>query len=821
MFFWFSSDRSNARYLPGDYDVLPDDGTRSQWIDAAKRVSPKLLCYIDARAEKVFHEYARSILEHVNPYTGKRYADEETIALYEIHNENPFVQWLVFGGGWAALPKYCRDNVTRRWNDWLRTRYKTDAGLRKAWGRLRPGESLRKGTVAYAPLHRSVVAVEKPGYVQEFISKDKSAGKYPYARGEDVVRFACDLYQGFNRRFVKFVRSLGKPGIGIRVAPITSTGCYGRTWAAYYAAADGDFVSVGIYGFAYRGTAGRAGEKGLRRQFVPRVNGHPMMGQPTDIVRVAGKPYLIYECNDYRPNPYRVEFPMRIAVKLIWQDADGAFWFYWDDSGILRDLSSDEDYVRRKLPMPAPHYPNAGIILANDEVMLAAIKSAGAIFRHACLPPAPKPLEVRIGRDLLFNLGKGDMGDLEWFLRRHAWRSGIRLVYDPDGPSKLPYAPVSAAESIRMGEYIRLQWKNARGAIRIDAPSMKAHVGFSGSTIEFGDTRITGINREFSSICIVAEDGLPLADSRSVLVTLACDSTNTGFRFDPSRSTKRLAQGLAQAVVYDGKAPVIYKRVSATITAPWLVGMSFKKFNFARKCYGRGKLSGAFVVAAEEPLFYARLTRPIPKRIRKMLVIGNSITRHGPNAKLGWSGNWGMAATARERDFAHILHRRLCAFQPKPKPQLIIENLLARNLPAQIPRFKRLAAHEADLIIVQIGDNLAESAATEETLGKPYERLLATLKGNRDPLIIGVSTWGRGAKRDRLMEKACRKLGVFFVRIGSLASNPANRAKSEGHFKHSGVNWHPGDRGMKAIADAIWPVIKHELQQRSRAFTKR
>lgn len=77
-------------------------------------------------------EYARDLLTHVNPYTGKSYAEEPAVALVEINNENALgLQW--WAGEMDALPEVYRVELEKLWGAWLTKKYTADEKATAAW----------------------------------------------------------------------------------------------------------------------------------------------------------------------------------------------------------------------------------------------------------------------------------------------------------------------------------------------------------------------------------------------------------------------------------------------------------------------------------------------------------------------------------------------------------------------------------------------------------------------------------------------------------------------------------------------------------------
>lgn len=191
----------------------------------------------------------------------------------------------------------------------------------------------------------------------------------------------------------------------------------------------------------------------------------------------------------------------------------------------------------------------------------------------------------------------------------------------------------------------------------------------------------------------------------------------------------------------------------------------------------------------------------------KVLVYGNSIALHGRAPHIGWNGQWGMAASAREKDFAHLLVADLEARRGE-RADFRIRNLamLERNYTTNLTDFAELAADVAwapDYVVIAIGENVPPIDASS---APAYTQFLVSLarplveSANHPQVIMRSPFWRNTIKAD-CTKQAAETVGATYIDAGSLGDNDENKAI--GLFEHRGVANHPGDLGMRRLADII------------------
>ena len=189
----------------------------------------------------------------------------------------------------------------------------------------------------------------------------------------------------------------------------------------------------------------------------------------------------------------------------------------------------------------------------------------------------------------------------------------------------------------------------------------------------------------------------------------------------------------------------------------------------------------------------------------KVLIYGNSIALHAPLAKIGWTNNWGMAASAPEKDFAHLvvagLEKRL-----GKKAVFRIRNLAAleRNFTTNVSTVAEISADaewKPDYVVVAIGEN---ASGVDEKSAAAYGKFLADVAlpfADAGARIVMRSPFWKNTLKAQCTAKAAADVGAVYVDAGNLGSSDENKAI--GLFSHDGVANHPGDIGMRRIADLI------------------
>ena len=100
-------------------------------------MSTKPVSMFDPKLIELQKKYAKDLLTHYNPYTKLRYCDDPAIALIEVTNENSIIQsWkkgILDYGNEKSLPVYYLKMLDKKWNQWLKEKYKTIEQIKEEW----------------------------------------------------------------------------------------------------------------------------------------------------------------------------------------------------------------------------------------------------------------------------------------------------------------------------------------------------------------------------------------------------------------------------------------------------------------------------------------------------------------------------------------------------------------------------------------------------------------------------------------------------------------------------------------------------------------
>ena len=258
------------------------------------------------------------------------------------------------------------------------------------------------------------------------------------------------------------------------------------------------------------------------------------------------KPTVIYETMGGRPNPYRAEYPFRVAALASWQDWDAIFFHYW--MGILDNEKTfeNEHYLLERLTYVDPKHFWSAVYFCKDPTLLTGFATAGQMFINGDLPAATDPVTYRIGDKGIFTAEafKGLSTGTTTFSQ------GAQLEFVPGGDFDVQVVPAKRPDgqawdtppqaAVQNGEGIIWDWPNGR--LIIDTPNAKAYIGKPMGNYQFRDGIVVGgFEGDFISWAMVSKDNKPLTGpdaSREIFVNAAFESRNHGAFLDPKRNVK-------------------------------------------------------------------------------------------------------------------------------------------------------------------------------------------------------------------------------------------------------------------------------------------
>lgn len=519
---------------------------------------PFALLFFDAKFQEAYRTWWRELLTAPNPH-GPPLAQEPAVAVCELVNEDSYFFWTFVPG--SRVPHEVLAPLEAAFGSWAVRRHGSLEAAFRAWG----GDRRQRDDPAAGRL-----ALPAAGDI---------AAAPDNLRMQDTARFLAEHQRAFFEDNARFLREdLGYGGL-----------VYGSNWVTADARVLGPLdkwsntvVDVmdrhGYWGTQHRGDrsayALSVGDTYRERTALRFESEDQRPGTsfslPLADIRYNGLPSLVTEINWTPPGRFRAEFTVLAAAYASLQNQNGFYFFAAGHPTWLGMLT--------KFPTQVP-------------TVMGQFPAAALIYRTGMLDTGAVVADFTLGMDDLFRLRGGPVQapvNLDETRLRDIPADGLVAVESGATLDPLAYyvgrvqanfaeraAPARLAPLDRFidreartitSSTGQILWDWGRGVLRLDAPRVAGLAGFLGNDAA-GPLRVAW-GRDYGTVLLVALDGVPLAESRSLLLQVMTEDANYGWRTEGDPVRRIVDLGLPPVVVREPAGTVSLALGSALRVQP-------------------------------------------------------------------------------------------------------------------------------------------------------------------------------------------------------------------------------------------------------------
>ena len=463
----------------------------------------------DARMIELQKEYAKQLLDHLNPYTNRRYTQDPAVAIVEINNED------AIDAGFHPPSKFYGDELTTLYNQWL-AKHRSPEQV----------ASLRQ------------LAHTAPDLPVTLLSERRQLATAPPERFNTEAEFYNDLQRSYFEDMERYLKSTLRSR-----SLVIATADHSHAGSGYPVLLAEQAMDI-IDGHTYW----QHPEYYVHK--LPMVN-DPFNSVVVELSRSAmlNKPYTVSEVNEPFPNDYAGEGIPILAAYGSFQDWDGIFWYTFE-------------------PKPDPNwkaYVGDPFDISRDPVKMPELAAGALLFLRADVEKARSLSARSYSQQQVFDSMLLPSSDRPYFTP--GFPLSLHLQHEVrisslEGPPTQPFLSEPSPDPI-VSDTGQLRWYTSpekHGLVPVDSPRTQALIGFVKSQNQPVSRLSAHVENSFCILILTAMDGQPVANSSKLLLVTGGTVQNTGQTWNVA-GTDVTAWGAAPTLIDPVKGAIMLRGI--------------------------------------------------------------------------------------------------------------------------------------------------------------------------------------------------------------------------------------------------------------------